>query len=43
MVCDCEDAELIAHDRVDDAERKTACDEPPFAVAPYRSEMWVLQ
>ena len=43
VVCDREDADLIADDDVDDAERETSCDEPPLAMTPYRAEAWILQ
>jgi hypothetical protein len=43
MVRDREDADLIANDCVDDAERETSRDETTFPMTPYRAEAWVLQ
>ena len=41
MVRDREDANLIADDSVDDAERETSRDKTPFAMTPHRAEAWV--
>jgi len=42
MVRDREDADLIANDSVDDAERETSRDETTFPMTPHRAEAWVL-
>ena len=43
MVRDREDANLIADNSVDDAERETPRHKTPFAVTPHGAEAWVPQ
>jgi len=43
MVRDREDADLIADDSVDDAERETSRDETTFPMTPRRAKARVLQ
>jgi hypothetical protein len=41
MVRERKNADLIANDSVDDAERETLHDETTFPMTPHRAEAWV--